>query len=251
MVEYHLRDDRELIVDLITLKSLDKRLVSGKARARASERTGSAARTTDASRRGPGSYERQTTPSAAHPSSPSRHSDSGNALDAELCSSMASAGFTDAEVLGREAAQALKTTRRVPTDNQEPQSGSSETAVRVSLPRSSFGRVQTRDLLVAMAAAGHVNPETLGPGVYETTIDWGSHSPSHNINYTSEFLQRQRRRRPRKARRQENGGSEPGVKDAEIAARNSDDSDKGRSTSELWRAMRAGPALSASASRQR
>jgi hypothetical protein len=240
-----------LIIDLCTLKSLDKRLVSGKARARAAERTGNAVRTTDASRRGPGSYERQSSPSAVYLSSPSRRRDGDNALDAELCSSMASAGFVDAEVLGREAVRALKPTRKVPTDNQELQSASSETPVHVSLPKSSFGRVQNRDLLVAMAAAGHVNPETLGPGVYETAIDWGSHSPSHNINYTSEFLQKQRRQRPREARKQENGSSDQGVEDAEIAASSSDDSDKGRSTSELWRAMRVGPSLSTPTRRRR
>lgn len=232
-----------VMIDVLALKTLDKRLVCGKARARAAERTGHSLRMTDASRRGPGTYERQTHAAASPPTSPGRRSNYEGALDAELCSSMANAGFTDAEVLGRAALEALKTARKAPTNNQELQPASSEPGTHASPPKRSFGRVQSRDLLVSMTAAGHLNPETLGPGVYETPSDWSSRSPSHNINYTSEFLKKQRRQCPQRSRQQQNGGAELGSKELEADTSSMDDNDKGRTTRELWRAMRSGPSL--------
>lgn len=88
---------------------------------------------------------------------------------------------------------------------------------------STFGGAKSRELLVSMVAAGHINAEGLGPGVYDPANASTFHMPTHNATYKPKLS----KHRSRKISKQQQPN----------------DTEESVDAAERWKAFKRGPSL--------
>lgn len=93
---------------------------------------------------------------------------------------------------------------------------------------TTFGGTKSRELLVSMVAAGHINAGGLGPGVYDPVNASTFHVPTHNATYKPKLS----KHRIRKTKPANNSDT---IEDAAP--------EEALDAAERWRAFKRGPSL--------